>query len=117
MPCDYSNYPRNWKAIREEILNRAGNMCECAGECGVAHIPQPVLFFYSRLSGVVNWSRCYEYHKARPRSFKGLRVILTIAHLNHNTKDSRRKNLKAMCQACHLRYDAQMKAEKRKKVA
>ena len=33
MPCDYSKYPKNWKAeIRPRIQQRAGNKCE---KCGV----------------------------------------------------------------------------------
>jgi len=34
------------------------------------------------------------------------KVALTVAHLNHDTTDNRPENLKAMCQRCHLRYDA-----------
>lgn len=32
MPCDYSKYPKDWKAIRAEVLERAWHKCE---ECGV----------------------------------------------------------------------------------
>ncbi|MDX1934776.1 MAG: hypothetical protein SFU56_19435 [Capsulimonadales bacterium] len=32
-------------------------------------------------------------------------VMLTIAHLNHDTADNRDENLKALCQQCHNRYD------------
>ena len=41
-------------------------------------------------------------------------IMLTTHHLNHHKHDSRRKNLKAMCQRCHLRCDAPMRAERRK---
>ena len=33
------------------------------------------------------------------------KIILTVAHLNHQPEDCRPENLKAMCQRCHLRYD------------
>jgi hypothetical protein len=29
MPIDYKKYPSNWKEIRERILKRAFNRCEC----------------------------------------------------------------------------------------
>src|SRR5690349_16458126 len=91
MPCDYRLYPKNWKAIRAEVMARAGDRCECAGESGLHRTtPGP--------------RRCVESHGQQARWARG-RVILTIAHLNHNTKDSRRANLKAMCQRCHLRMD------------
>lgn len=34
-----------------------------------------------------------------------IKVILTIAHLNHTPGDDRDENLKALCQRCHLHYD------------
>lgn len=45
---------------------------------------------------------------AYPRSAKTVTVVLTVAHLdhdetNHDVSDDR---LKAMCQYCHLNYDA-----------
>jgi hypothetical protein len=45
---------------------------------------------------------------------KWVKVVLTIAHLDHdesnpNVKDER---LKALCQLCHLKYDAKEKAKR-----
>lgn len=105
MPCNYQDYPKNWKAIRAEIMKRAGNRCECAGECGVLHAEQ--------FGPAFNTERCAEEHGAGAMFFNGL-VVLTIAHLNHRTKDSRRKNLKAMCQRCHNRYDRPHRDETRR---
>src|ERR1051326_2473213 len=90
MPCDWSQYPKNWKLIRIEILAREGNRCECMGECGEHAGPEP--------------RRCEELHGQPARWARGT-VILTVAHLNQNPKDNRRSNLKAMCQRCHLRMD------------
>jgi len=36
-----------------------------------------------------------------------VRVVLTIAHLNHDPTDNRDKNLAALCQWCHLHHDRQ----------
>lgn len=90
---DKSLYPRNWPLIRIEILTRAGNRCECDGVCGTDHAAQN------------GDKRCAEFHGSWAAHFRG-RVILTTAHLNRNPKDSRRRNLAAFCQGCHLRYDA-----------
>jgi len=91
MPIDYSNYPKDWKAIRARILERAGMQCECRGECG-------------RHRG-----RCAA-RQYQPHPDTRSRVVLTIAHLNHNVGDSRDDNLRAMCQRCHISYDARLHA-------
>ena len=43
------------------------------------------------------------------------KVVLTVAHLNHQPEDNRRENLRALCQKCHNRYDAPMRAAGRRK--
>lgn len=85
---DKSVYPKNWKQISNEIKARAKNQCECEGECKLHH-----------------GRRCIERHGEKAHYANG-KIVLTVAHLNHNPKDNRRKNLKAMCQRCHLRYDS-----------
>jgi hypothetical protein len=81
------SYPKNWKEISQHIRERSGGQCECEGECGL----------HSK-------RRCIERNGEPARYAKG-KVILTVAHLNHNPGDCRNENLKAMCQKCHLRYD------------
>jgi len=34
-------------------------------------------------------------------------VVLTVAHLDHNPANCDPENLRAMCQRCHLAYDAE----------
>lgn len=78
MPIDYTKYPPDWKAISLRIREREGQCCKwCGAENGKPH-PQTAS-----------------------------RVVLTVAHLNHDTADNRDENLAALCQRCHLRYDAQ----------
>ncbi len=78
MPCDYRNYPPDWKTrIRPAILARAGNVCEACGALNYA--PHPIT---------------------------GSRVVLTIAHLDHDTTNNDFANLRAWCQKCHTGYDA-----------
>jgi len=84
-----SKYPANWSLISRRIrLERAKGRCECTGECG-----------RGRHKG-----RCKAVNK-RPNPMTGSMVVLTVAHLNHKPHDCRPKNLKAMCQYCHLVHD------------
>lgn len=98
-PIDYSKYPPEWHAISRDIrTNRAENRCECSGECGLHHD-----------------RRCEEVN-GEPAKWARGKVILTVAHLNHDPMDCRPENLKAMCQRCHLRYDVEHhKASARKR--
>jgi hypothetical protein len=97
MPVDMSRYPKNWKQISLSIRKRSKGNCECTGECG-------------RHGG-----RC-DAMNYEPHPITGSKVILTVAHLGipypdgtpgnkHDKQDVRRKNLKAMCQRCHLLFD------------
>lgn len=88
-PENRSRYPSNWKEIRQSILQRADNRCEF---CGV------------------------ENHTMRlnPKTGKEVKIILTIAHLSHIPEDCRPENLRALCQRCHNRYDANHRAETRR---
>jgi hypothetical protein len=84
-------YPGNWKDIVAEIRVRAGNRCECMGECGLHRTnPGP--------------RRCVEMNHAPARWAQGT-VVMTVAHLCHNPKCARRSHLRLMCNRCHLRYD------------
>ena len=42
------------------------------------------------------------------------RIILTVAHLDNDPTNNERKNLKALCQRCHNRYDAAFRAKNRR---
>lgn len=83
-------YPPDWEDIRLEIRDvRAGGRCECAGECGTGHA-----------------ARCGAWH-GEPHPDTGSTVTLTVAHRDHNPANNDPANLAAMCQRCHLAYDAE----------
>lgn len=92
MPCNYKRYPADWKTvIRPRILKRAGHRCE----------------------GSPAYPDCRAFnHVLHPVTRS--KVVLTIAHLNHDTTDNRDENLRAWCQRCHLTYDAVYHAANRK---
>ncbi len=93
-------YPKNWKKIVAEIRKRAGDQCECAGECGL-HDGRDLFFTKAK--------RCEERNGAAGKWMRGM-IMLTTAHLCHNPKCARRSHLKALCQRCHLRYDQELHA-------
>lgn len=114
MPIDYSKYPPDWKQRRARILERAGHCCE---RCGVknhaigARGQDGTWYDESQINGMNSDTGlfvfgCYDV--------KIIRVVLTIAHLDHdeanwNVQDDR---LQALCQRCHIQYDASEKARR-----
>ncbi len=110
MPIDYKKYPKDWREIRKRILERAENKCEC---CGLENKSKVHSF---KVNGVTVWKDLTYAQWLHQNAPKHVTVILTIAHLdhdetNHNVTDDR---LKAMCQLCHLRYDAKEKGRRLK---
>jgi hypothetical protein len=126
MPIDYSKYPPNWlKEIRPRIMQRANNTCECEG-CDFQHLEE--VWAVKHKGRTTGWFRDFDEANLHPKTIeskrnkvsgkvelipnpKKVKVILTIAHLdhdetNHEVTDER---LMAMCQLCHLRYDAKEK--------
>jgi len=117
MPIDYSKYPANWLSeIRPRIMKRANNECEI---CGLKHLS----FAYS-ITLVVRQGNKYKQRNiwfANERDAvresaefnppKKVKVVLTIAHLDHDETNMEVSDdrLKALCQICHLRYDAKEK--------
>ncbi len=92
MPCDYSKYPGNWKSLRLQILERSDNKCE-----GIPKYPD---------------CRAENY---QPHPVTGSRVVLTIAHLDHDITHNNLSNLRALCQRCHLSYDSKHHANNARK--
>lgn len=91
-------YPENWPEISRAIRVRADFVCECDGRCGKHSEP------------------CTAEDR-RPHPDTGSRVVLTVAHLNHDEADCREENLAAYCQRCHLAYDADHHAATRRETA
>jgi hypothetical protein len=120
-PENRLRYPKDWPSISQDVRQRAGNRCE---ECGVEN---------HRLGGRSPDGRFWPAHPAGesslglmwprpgehswcsgwPDQLKIIRIVLTVAHLDHQPENCAPKNLKALCQRCHLRLDAKSKAERR----
>lgn len=112
-------YPPNWPEISRAARERAGNRCEqCRAPNGdlirradyegrpVYFLPEmtvyetgPCAVTGQEVEGAF-WDDC---DARRP-----VRIVLTVAHLNHDPADCRPENLRALCQRCHLAYDADL---------
>lgn len=129
MPINYSRYPPNWKSeIRPAILLRANNCCEfCGNKNGSIVITgqkkvngKTVSKHYSsKEAAFLDGCRVTGYGKYNKdrvmvnydRGIYETKVVLTIAHLDHDETNWEVKldRLAALCQLCHLQYDAQEK--------
>lgn len=109
-PENRARYPANWKQIRKQILERARHQCEHQGcsarnhqvgywEVDGSWMPMPERLREAgyQPGDVVASSR---------GDFKIIRIILTIAHLDHTPENCDPDNLRAWCQRHHLAYDA-----------
>lgn len=121
-PENRARYPANWKEIRAQILERAKHRCE---RC---QVPNGAMIargqgrhagtYYDRdghirdeeTGKVLGFCRECEYEA---RAWM-VRVVLTIAHLDHTPENCDPANLQALCQTCHNRLDAPMRAAGRK---
>lgn len=102
-PENRDRYPADWPAISWTIRwIRALGRCECRGECADV----------ATWHGAEPHARCGAINgRVNPRT--GATVVLTTAHLDHTPENVHPANLRAMCQACHLRYDRDHHAETR----
>lgn len=104
-------YPKNWDEIRQNILKRAKNRCEF---CGVEnHIEGFRLRNSERFVRTDNDVIMKRF--AKEFSHKIIKIVLTIAHLDHDPTNNDPNNLRALCQRCHNRYDVEHRKETRKK--
>ena len=119
MPIDYKKYPPNWKTeIRPAVLKRAENNCEVCGLPNCSTVYSIKLFgkriWTSLLSDALRLTNTPHLF-GNEKIVKPVRVVLTVAHLDHDetNKNVSLDRLKAMCQMCHLKYDAKEKARRR----
>lgn len=105
-------YPRDWPAIRAGILMRANNRCErCSAPNGevIARGEGPAEGTYMLERGEVFDAETGAYlGLARGSEYEAksvVRVVLTVAHLDHVEANNDCGNLAALCQRCHFAHD------------
>jgi hypothetical protein len=103
-------YPMDWRALSDVVrFDRAGGCCQrCARPHGVKLRVLPDGRWFDPVQ------RTWRDGKGRPARwpdieeairFRETRVVLATAHLDHNPRNNRRRNLRALCQRCHLIHD------------
>lgn len=80
-------YPSDWQAIRAAVRARSGDACE----------------------GSPLYPDCRAMNSA-PHPVTGSKVVLTVAHLDHQPENNDLANLQHWCQRCHNTYDAPFRA-------
>jgi hypothetical protein len=123
---DKKRYSKQWPTIRQRILDRAKNRCERCGARqysvgwrdaqGRFHVTggnewhdkaaMGELPYAEALAGVKHLNECCD--GLGPNGERGIVIVLTCAHLNHRTRDTRLSVIRAYCQKCHLDYDRDM---------
>ena len=128
MPMNTALYPADWKAISRRIREREGQRCKwCSAPNGLFVVRNEDGSFQTwthcerdddaRGTYWMAWQEddeggiCSEYDHFRDEVTRPIRIVLTVAHLDHDTTHNADDNLAALCQRCHLRYDAAMHAQ------
>lgn len=113
MPIDYSKYPPNWKTeIVPNVLQRANNCCEKCGLENHSFVWAIKLWIKGDNGRYQHRSLWFRNREDAEREADGpirkVKVVLTISHTDHDEENHNVKidRLKALCQICHLRYDA-----------
>jgi hypothetical protein len=92
-PENLKLYPKNWKEISKQIrLYRASNACE----------------------GTPQFPDC-RAKNGSPHPETNSKVVLTCAHMDHDPTNNHPDNLRALCQRCHLNWDAKHHAKNARK--
>jgi 5-methylcytosine-specific restriction endonuclease McrA len=113
-------YPSNWKQISLAIRERDGQKCKWC------NVPNGAIGYRDELGGFHPWpDGMLGEVLSEEDGYKVIKIVLTVAHLGvdkadgspgdkKDKSDCRDENLAALCQRCHLRYDADEHAYNRK---
>lgn len=113
MPCDYKNYPPHWKELRAKVLLRAGNKCECTGEClsescrkARCNAPNGRVV-QRKKTNQAEWAPALFLDAPEtPELGKPFKIVLTTAHTCQDASCGDVEHLLALCQRCHLKLDS-----------
>jgi hypothetical protein len=114
---DYKEYHPKWTLIRRLILKRAKNCCEW---CHITN--HAIVSKKDRISApsAAHWDMMHSKRKSGfswqsiYKKFGYTKIVLTIAHIDHDHNNNSFHNLAALCQKCHLGHDAKQHQSNRK---
>jgi hypothetical protein len=116
MPLNYKLYPSNWKSeIRPAILERAKHCCEQCGVANYATGSRDLAGNWHTTKQICNMNSDVGYGYFGTYGVKDIKIVLTIAHLDHDITNNDPANLKALCQKCHLALDSKQHRENARK--
>ena len=136
-PENEAKYPATWPDIRVDILRRAGGCCEWCGKPNHAQVLTDQAGAWLHSEGEPYWRvplapetperwrllpdaepgalTLFDY---RPTGRTKLTLcVLTVAHLDHDPTNNDYRNLRALCQLCHNRWDVPHRAATRRETA
>lgn len=114
-PENRHRYPLNWREIRNAVVEEAGHKCEF---CGVPNGEIVV----RKTEHATSWEVVddvtlgvtgQDTDDLIATVGRTVKIVLTVAHLDHQPEHNERANLRALCQLCHLRWDAKHHAHTR----
>lgn len=120
-PENRDRYPADWKEISARVREEAGQRCEWCGLENGRRIRRGVSRDGVLVYRYADQSAYEDGYDARDGSVVPdtgedtcdwtlvVRVVLTVAHLDHRPENCARDNLRALCQRCHNAYDAPMR--------
>ena len=121
-----ARYPKDWKAISARIRERAGQKCEkCNAPNGSFvyrfsaedyHFEPTYAVMVDGFIADIFSAENGEFIDCLPLSWIGdmadlkeVKIVLTVAHLDHMPENCADDNLRAWCQRCHNIYDMPMR--------
>lgn len=111
MPMKRHLYPSDWPAISKRIRERDGDRCKACRVANGAIISRHKASgtFMLETGDVFDAETGERRGSARGSEWEGamgIKVVLTVAHQDHNPSNNTEDNLAALCQMHHLRHDA-----------
>lgn len=100
MPIRYSDYHPDWKEISKRIRERDGQKCK---QCGVSN----GAIGCRDQDGNFYTEEDIDQDGVIPGAVlgKAIKIVLTVAHIDHCTANNADSNLISLCQRCHLLLD------------
>jgi hypothetical protein len=86
-PENKNRYPANWTEIVQRIRERSKGLCE---NCGLPNH---------------SWVNSKTRELCLQDEENAIRIVLTVAHLDHTPENCSDENLRDWCQKCHNTYD------------
>lgn len=114
-----ARYPNDWPEISRRIREREANKCKwCKAPNGEVVDRASDGSSYMLMGGEVFDAKTGDYlGMARGSEYPGgkfVKIVLTVAHLDHQPENCSDDNLAALCQRCHLHYDRHHHANTRR---